>query len=66
MARYITLIQFTEQGAKNLKKSTSRAHAFDRLAEKTGVKIVGQDLQMDTTVSSSSSMRTPNSTHCTC
>ena len=42
MARYVTLIRFTEQGAKNIKKSTSRAHAFDRLAEKTGVKIVGQ------------------------
>ncbi len=42
MARYITLLRFTEQGAKNVKKSTRRAHAFDRLAEKTGVKIVGQ------------------------
>lgn len=42
MARYITLLRFTEQGFKNIKKSTRRAHAFDRLAEKTGVKIVGQ------------------------
>jgi uncharacterized protein with GYD domain len=42
MARYITLIRFTEQGAKNIKKSTARAHAFDRAAAKAGVKIEGQ------------------------
>lgn len=42
MARYITLLTFTEQGAKNIQKSTQRAHSFDRLAEKTGVRIVGQ------------------------
>jgi uncharacterized protein with GYD domain len=42
MARYITLLKFTEQGAKNIKKSTARAHAFDKLAEKAGVKVEGQ------------------------
>ncbi len=42
MARYITLLKFTELGAKNIKKSTSRAHAFDKAAEKAGVKIEGQ------------------------
>ncbi len=42
MARYITLLTFTEQGSKNIQKSTKRAHSFDRLAEKTGVRIVGQ------------------------
>ena len=42
MARYITLLKFTEQGAKNLKKSTARAHAFDKLAAKAGVKVEGQ------------------------
>ena len=42
MARYITLLKFTEQGAKNIKKSTSRAHAFDKLAVKAGVKVEGQ------------------------
>jgi uncharacterized protein with GYD domain len=42
MARYITLIKFTEQGSKNIKKSTDRAHAFDKAAEKAGVKIEGQ------------------------
>jgi uncharacterized protein with GYD domain len=42
MATYISLLRFTEQGAKNIKKSTDRAHNFDKLAEKSGVKIVGQ------------------------
>ena len=42
MARYISLLSFTEQGAKNLKKSTNRAHAFDQLAAKAGVKVEGQ------------------------
>ena len=42
MFHYIALIHFTEQGAKNLKKSASRAHAFDAAAKKAGVKIEGQ------------------------
>lgn len=42
MPRYISLLRFTDQGARNLKKSTSRAHAFDALAEKAGVKVEGQ------------------------
>jgi uncharacterized protein with GYD domain len=42
MARYITLLTFTEQGAKNIKKSTARAHAFDKLAARAGVKVEGQ------------------------
>lgn len=42
MPKFISLIRFTEQGAKAIKKSTSRAHAFDKAAEKTGVHIVGQ------------------------
>ena len=42
MARYISLLRFTEQGAKNIKKSTSRARVFDKLAAKAGVKIEGQ------------------------
>lgn len=42
MARYITLIRYTDQGAKEIKKSTARAHAFDAAAEKAGVKIEGQ------------------------
>ena len=42
MPRYIALLKFTEQGAKDLKRSTSRAHAFDKLAAKSGVKVDGQ------------------------
>ena len=42
MARYISLLRFTEQGAKNLKKSTNRAHTFDKIATQSGVKIEGQ------------------------
>ena len=42
MARYISLLRFTEQGAKNMKKSTTRAHDFDKVAAKAGVKVEGQ------------------------
>jgi uncharacterized protein with GYD domain len=48
MPRYISLIRFTEKGAKDIKKSTARAHAFDRAAEKSGVKIEGQYWTMGT------------------
>ena len=42
MARYIALLKFTEQGSKNITKSTARAHQFDKLAAKSGVKVEGQ------------------------
>ena len=42
MARYVALLKFTEQGAKNIKKSTARAHNFDKLAAQSGVKVKGQ------------------------
>ena len=42
MARYVTLIRFTDQGARNLKKSPARALAFRKAAEKTGVKVEAQ------------------------
>ena len=42
MARYITLLRFTEAGAKNIKKSSDRAHAFNQAAKKSGVSIEGQ------------------------
>ena len=44
MARYISLLRFTEQGAKKIKESTKRAHAFDKIAAKSGVKIEGRYL----------------------
>ena len=42
MTRYVVLLKFTDAGAKNIKKSTERAHAFDKLAAKAGVKVEGQ------------------------
>jgi uncharacterized protein with GYD domain len=42
MTRYISLLRFTERGAKNIQKSTNRAHNFDKIAAKAGVKIEGQ------------------------
>jgi uncharacterized protein with GYD domain len=42
MARYVSLLKFTEQGAKAIKKSTARAHDFKSLAEKAGVKVAAQ------------------------
>ncbi len=42
MARYIALLKFTAQGAKNLNKSVTRAIAFREAAAKAGVKVEGQ------------------------
>jgi uncharacterized protein with GYD domain len=42
MCRYITLLKFTEKGSAQIQESTSRAHAFDELAAKSGVKVEGQ------------------------
>lgn len=42
MARYVTLIRFTEQGARGIKQSTSRAVAFKKAAEKAGVTVETQ------------------------
>jgi len=42
MARFITLLRFTAQGAKNIKKSPARAAAFRKAAAKRGVKVESQ------------------------
>ncbi len=42
MARYISLIRFTEKGAAAVRQSPKRAQAFAKAAEKTGVKIEAQ------------------------
>ena len=39
MARYVTLIRMTDQGARNIKKSPARALAFKQAAEKAGIKV---------------------------
>ena len=42
MATYVSLIEFTEQGASHVKDSTKRAQAFDEAALAHGITIVGQ------------------------
>ena len=42
MARYVTLIRFTEQGARNVRKSSERGLAFRKTAEKAGVTVESQ------------------------
>ncbi len=42
MARYVTLIRFTDQGARALGKSTARALAFKEAAGKAGVSVETQ------------------------
>ena len=42
MARYVSLIRFTDQGVRALKKSASRALAFRKAAEKSGVTVEAQ------------------------
>ena len=42
MARYVTLLRFTEQGARNLKNSIIRAKAFRQTAERSGLKVEAQ------------------------
>ena len=42
MVHYVTLLRFTEQGARDIKDSTKRAHAFAEAARKSGVTIRAQ------------------------
>jgi len=42
MKRYISLFRFTEQGAKAIKQSTTRAKDFANAAAKAGVNIEAQ------------------------
>jgi uncharacterized protein with GYD domain len=42
MARYVTLIRFTDQGARAIKKSTARALAFQKTAAKAGITVEAQ------------------------
>lgn len=39
MAAYISLLNFTDQGIRNVKQTTQRAEAFQATAEKMGVKV---------------------------
>lgn len=42
MARYLTLLRFTEKGAKAMSKSPSRAKAFAAAAKQAGVTVEAQ------------------------
>ena len=42
MARYVTLLRFTEQGSRAIKKSAARAASFRNAAQKDGVSIEAQ------------------------
>ena len=42
MPRYISLLRFTEKGARDIKNSTPRALDFDKSAEKAGVRVEAQ------------------------
>jgi uncharacterized protein with GYD domain len=42
MTTYLSLFTFTDQGARNIKQSPSRAIAFRKSVEADGVKILGQ------------------------
>jgi uncharacterized protein with GYD domain len=42
MTTYISLLKFTEKGAKAIRQTLSRAAQFRKSAEKTGVKVIGQ------------------------
>ena len=42
MARYVSLIRFTDQGARALMKSAARALGFRKAAEKAGITVEAQ------------------------
>lgn len=42
MARYLSLLRFTDQGARAFNQSASRAAAFRKAAEQAGVKVEAQ------------------------
>jgi len=41
MATYVSLLNFTDQGIRNIKDSPDRYGAFKAMAEKLGVKVIG-------------------------
>ena len=42
MARYVSLLKFTQQGVRSLKESSARAADFAKAAENAGVKVEAQ------------------------
>ena len=56
MARYVTLITFTERGVKDIKDSGKRADEFKSHAKKHGIDVKEQLWCLALTTASSSSM----------
>jgi uncharacterized protein with GYD domain len=42
MARYVSLLRFTDQGARAVKKSAARALGFRQMAQRAGVAVEAQ------------------------
>lgn len=42
MARFVSLIRFTDQGVRSMKKSAARASSFRKAAERAGVSVEAQ------------------------
>lgn len=42
MATFITTLHFTEQGVKGVRDTCTRAAAFKSVAERMGIKVIGQ------------------------
>lgn len=42
MATYIALLDYTDQGIRNIRDSPHRADQFNAMAEKAGAKVLGQ------------------------
>lgn len=42
MGTYIALLDYTEQGIRNIKNSPQRADEFNKLAERAGARVVSQ------------------------
>ena len=42
MAKYILLVNWTDQGIRNIKDSPHRADQFNHMAERAGARVVGQ------------------------
>ena len=42
MSHYIALLRFTQKGAEHIKESPKRAHHFNAMAKKAGVKVEAQ------------------------
>jgi uncharacterized protein with GYD domain len=42
MATFIVLLDFTDEGIRNIRESPRRADAFNEFAEKAGARVIGQ------------------------